>query len=104
MADVLNFERKTSITDAGFPRAQSHTGISGDGGGGGMEARVAKLQSDVEHIQSDIAEIKVDGRDVRDKISGIKDSISSAKIWALLLYIGLAAALLTAMARGFNWI
>ena len=69
-----------------------------------MESRIAKLESDVGHIQSDISDIKVDARKTLDKIDEIKDSISSAKIWALLLYIGLAALLLGTMARGFKWI
>jgi hypothetical protein len=76
----------------------------GGGNGGGMEPRIAKLQSDVGHIQSDIAEIKGDVKTIRDKIDDVKESISSAKIWALLLYIALAAVLLGVMARGFKWI
>ena len=45
---------------------------------------------------------------VRAEIGGIKDSFSSAKVWALWLYIGLGvslfSSLLYAMARGFKWI
>jgi hypothetical protein len=32
------------------------------GGGGDMEARIAKLESDVEHIKTDVSEIKTDIR------------------------------------------
>ena len=35
------------------------------GGGGGMEARVARLESDVSYIQRDIAEIKQDIREIK---------------------------------------
>lgn len=73
-------------------------------GGNGMEARIAKLESDVAHIQADISEIKADVREMRGTISGIKDSISSAKVWALFLYIGLAAVILGVLARGFKWL
>ncbi len=73
-------------------------------GGDGMEARIAKLEANVEHIQSDITDIKTDVRTGRDKIDEIKDAIASAKIWALLLYFGLAASLLYAMAQGFKWL
>ena len=81
------------------------------GGDGGMEARIAKLESDVGHIQTDVADIKADLRKipdkidvVRDKIDKVKDSIASAKIWALILYIALAATLLGVIARGFKWL
>jgi prefoldin subunit 5 len=73
------------------------------GGGGDMEARVAKLEAHVEHIKSDISDIKTDVREVRKTTQDIKDSISSAKVWALLLYIGLGGSLLFVMAKGFKW-
>ena len=66
-----------------FPTASVTTG--GSGGGGGLEARVAKLQSDVEHVQSDISEVKGDLRK--------------------LLGAGIVAALglMAMMATGFGW-
>lgn len=66
--------------------------------------QVAKLQSDVEHVKSDITDIKIDVRDLREKYDEIKDSISSAKIWALGMYITLAGGLLYVIARGNKWI
>jgi hypothetical protein len=41
---------------------------------------------------------------MRGDISTIKDSIASAKIWAVLLYVSLAATLIGVMAHGFGWI
>ncbi len=41
---------------------------------------------------------------VREELYAVKASIASAKIWALSLYIALAAALLLVMARGFKWL
>jgi hypothetical protein len=38
------------------------------------------------------------------KFNPLKDSIASAKVWALALYIALAAAMLGTMARGFGWV
>jgi hypothetical protein len=73
-------------------------------GGDGMEARIAKLESDVSHIQSDIRDIKDDLKRLPDKLDSIKDAISSAKIWAILLYVALAASLLYVMAHGFKWL
>jgi hypothetical protein len=80
-----------------------------------MEARIARLESDVGHIRTDVADIKIDVRSLRDKIDGVEKrldgkidrlqhSISDAKVWALGLYITLAAATFATMARGFGWI
>ena len=76
---------------------------SGDGGGY-LEARIAKLEAHVEHIQSDVSEIKADIRSLRDKVDKIKEAIQGAKVWAVLLYVGLTAGLLYAMAKGFKWL
>ena len=67
-----------------------------------MEARIARLESDVGHVRTDIAEMKLDIRSLRGKAEDIKDSVASAKIWALTLYIALAAVNLGALARGFG--
>jgi len=91
-----------------------------------MEARIAHLESDVTHILSDVTDIKADVRGLRDrmdaghtklservdtvasqlngKIDGLRDSIAAAKIWALFLYIALAAVNLGTLARGLGWI
>ena len=95
-----------------------------------MEARIARLESDVAHLRSDVGDIKVDVRAVRDKMDGMNTKLSEridgvgaqlnakidslgaqlnakidgAKIWALALYIALAAAMFGTMARGFQWI
>jgi outer membrane murein-binding lipoprotein Lpp len=69
-----------------------------------MEARIARLESDVAHLRTDVADIKLDVRSLRDKVDSLKDSIAGAKVWALLLYIALAAVNLGTLARGFGWI
>jgi hypothetical protein len=69
-----------------------------------MEARIAHLESDVSHLRTDVADIKIDVRSLRDKIDVLTDSLASAKVWALLLYVALAATLLATMARGFGWL
>jgi len=94
-----------------------------------IEARIARLESDVGHVLTNVTEIKTDVRDLRarmdakfdavagnfkgvddkfdrlnDKLDRISDGISAAKISGLLLYFGLAATLLGVMARGFGWI
>jgi hypothetical protein len=69
-----------------------------------MEARLARLESDVAHLRSDVADIKTDLRALRDKFDALKDSVAETKIWALMLYIALAAGVFGTMARSFGWI
>lgn len=80
-----------------------------------MEARIARLESDVAHIRTDVADIKADVRTLRgkldsaalrldQKIDGVKDSLSSAKVWALMLYIVQLGFVFGTMARSFGWI
>jgi hypothetical protein len=85
-------------------RIPTTTQYSGDGGGGGMEARLAKLEADVGHIKIDCSDVKSDIRIANNKIDDIKDSIWSAKVWALGLYIALAGGMLFVMAKGFKWL
>ena len=69
-----------------------------------MEARMARLESDVAHLRSDVVEMKTDLRSLRDKVDALKDAFAEAKVWALLLYIALAAGVFGTMARAFGWI
>jgi outer membrane murein-binding lipoprotein Lpp len=91
-----------------------------------MEARMARLEADVAHLRSDVARVEEDVRSLRDRmeakfdavtaaLAGLKDSIAgtkselsaaigSAKIWAVMLYLALAAGMFGTMARGFGWI
>lgn len=70
----------------------------------GMEARIARLESDMAHVCSDVAEIKTDVRSLREKIDRLVESLAAAKIWALVLYIALASGLFGTLARSFGWI
>lgn len=91
-----------------------------------IETRVAKLESDVSHLRADVSEIKADLRtgfariDARidqtntridqldakfdTKLDKLTHLVWRAQLWALLLYIALAASMLGTMARGFGWI
>jgi hypothetical protein len=84
-----------------YPGGKSLPGkVDMTGGGdnsGGMEARVARLESDVSHIQKDVAEMKTDIREMRKEIH-------SAKIWALILFGSGYASLIAVMAKGFGWL
>ena len=87
-----------------------------------MEARIARIESDVAHLRTDVGDIKIDLRGLRDKVdvmgaklsenteklietkAFLESSIAAAKIWVLLILIGYGTAILGAMARGFGWI
>ena len=91
-----------------------------------MEARIARVESDVTHLLSDVSDIKADVRGLRDRVDavasqlngkidnvasqlnakfdGLRDSFAAAKVWALLLYIALAGINLGTLARGLGWI
>lgn len=75
---------------------RSQSGLPPGGGGGGMEARVAKLEASVEHIQTDIYDIKNDVRDMRTILAEIKESIGNFKVDTIKWFIGTALALLVA--------
>jgi hypothetical protein len=92
----------------------------------GMEARIARLESDVGHIRSDLADVKQDVRELRaridkgfdeardrtdamdvrlsDRITGIHKELASAKLWALILFIAQAGAVYGTLARTMGWI
>ena len=80
-----------------------------------MEARIARLESDVTHLLTNVSDIKADVRGLRDRIDAVasqlntkfddlRESFAAAKIWALFLYIALAGINLGALARGLGWI
>lgn len=64
---------------------------------GGMEARIAKLESAMEHVQQDIRDIKQDVREIK----------SDARTDFRLLFgalIATALGLAALMAHGFRWL
>ena len=88
--------------------------------------QVAELRADVRHIQTDTTEIKAELRATNQRLDAsikrtderferierkmdqqfneMKDSLTSAKFWALGLYIALAGTMFYVMARGFKWL
>jgi hypothetical protein len=91
-----------------------------------MEARIARLESDIGHPRSDVTEVKVDLRSLRDqlssridrlaeqtnhrfdsviaKIDGLGDTVASTRTWTLTVLVTFAALVFGTMARGFGWI
>lgn len=57
-----------------------HTTSHGDGNGGGddmLEARVAKLEADVENIKTNLAETRMDVRELTKNTSSIRTDVST---------------------------
>lgn len=75
---------------------------SGGGGyDGGMEARIAKLESDVEFLKRDVSEIKGDIKELRGEIMGVRTTDFRITFAAI---IGVALGLAGLMAKGFGWL
>ncbi|WP_369788504.1 hypothetical protein [Rouxiella sp. WC2420] len=98
MGQVFNFDSKTKLdntfsqehTEEGFVNSKS------GGGGGDMEIRIARLESDVEHIKNSIKEIKDDVREIK------KDARTDFRlIFGALIAVALGLAGM--MAKGFHW-
>jgi len=85
--------------DSRISHLESQPIDTGGGGSnnGGMEARVAKLESAVEYIQRDIGEIKTDLKSLREKVD------SHLLILAGMI-IATALGLAGIMAKGFGWL
>jgi hypothetical protein len=70
-----------------------------------MNSEIGGLRSDMNsefgRLRSD-TDSRFEG--VHVEIAGLKDDLASAKVWALTLYIALAAVNLGTLARGFGWI
>jgi len=62
----------------------------------GLEARVARLESHVEHIDTTLTDIK---QDIRE----IKKEMSSNLKWSIGVTITLFSLLAGMMAKGFHW-
>lgn len=76
-----------------------------------FDDRSIQVDSGIDGVQNRL-DAKIDGVETRlgavdrldAKIETVKDSLASAKVWALALYIALAASMLGTMARGFGWL
>ena len=83
----------TPIRATNDQHAQHGSGSGGDG----MEARLAKLESDVGHIQSDVKEIKTDIKELR------KDAKDDFRLLFGVI-IATTLALAGLLAKGFHWL
>lgn len=93
-----NDRKVYALGEEGLAGLVEHLGGSrGGGGSDGMEARLAKVESCVEHLQRDVGEIKTAINDARNTHQTDFRILFGALIAVAL---GLAAI----MAKGFGWI
>ncbi|PHM23694.1 hypothetical protein [Xenorhabdus ehlersii] len=59
-----------------LPRIETGDHTGGNGGGGDMEARVAKLESDIAHIKTTMNDMKSDLKTVTGDVSAMKTKIA----------------------------
>src|SRR5689334_518564 len=75
---------------------------------GELRADVRHLQSDVTDVRTEIRGLRTEIRDLRqrvdEQIAKLKDSLSSAKLWAIGLYVTQSGTMLLVMAHGFKWL
>jgi len=85
----------------GDPPRPPGGGPRGDGDNGGMESRIARLETAVEYIQRDIVEIKGHINALRNDVSGIRTTDFRITFGAIItVALGLAGL----VAKGFGWI
>lgn len=73
----------------------------GGGDNGGMETRIAKLETAIDYIQRDVKELRDDVRSMRSDISSIRTTDFRLLFGAIItVALGLAGL----MAKGFHWL
>lgn len=87
---------ETSVAGGMAERDISITTGGGSGGGGNMEIRITKLETDVEYIKRDVGEVRTDMRDVRDRMTRLETSVShlpsKAYVFSVFGIVGAAIA------------
>lgn len=76
MSNIANFPRKAGAGFANQPGAPIF-GDDGGSGGGGMEARIARLEAHMDHLQGDMGEVKGRLAKVEDRLVGVETNIAT---------------------------
>ncbi len=81
----------------GTGHISSGANVGGNDGGNNLEARVAKLESDVEHIKGYVAEIRADMKDVKSDVVDLKLSIASQTTKLMLTAFSMTGLIIAAI-------
>lgn len=96
LGQLYDMHNRAEILDSSDLKHHTPAHGDGNGGGGDMQARVAKLESDVEHIKNSLKEIKDDVREIKRDARNDFRLLFGATITVSLGLAGL-------MAKGFHW-
>lgn len=75
---------------------------SSGGNGGGMEVRIARLESDVDHLKTDVSQVKLDVREIRTDVGALRVDVATlkenvrhlpTKVWIGTVMAGMVAAI-----------
>lgn len=94
-----NYEKRLSVVNEALSISGNKALTSGGGGGifNGMEARVAKLESDVGYIKDNISDIKKDVAEIK------RDARTDFRLlFGAIIFVALGLAGL--LAKGFHWL
>lgn len=111
--EIINKVRYAGMTNALGTRSESGGGGNKwppiakprDGGdNGGMEAKIARLESDMSHISKTLDEVKLDVREIRRDIQDVRKEATRDYRTLFAALITVAIGLAGLMAKGFNWL
>lgn len=81
MGEVFKFSDKSQSIVLHSPSSHNVENGGGNGGGGNMlEARVAKLESDISYIRRDVDELRVDAKQISQNMSIALERLENIKI------------------------
>lgn len=95
---VYSIKDGTELAPGFEPQPPDDVQFGGGGGTiGGMEARVARLESDMEYVKRDVSEIKGDLKDFR------KEAREDFRVtFGVIVFVAIGLAGI--MAKGFGWL
>lgn len=80
MGEVFKFSDKSQSIDLHSPSSHNVENVGGNGGGGNMlEARVAKLESDISYIRRDVDELRVDAKQISQNMTIALERLENIK-------------------------
>lgn len=72
---VASLELARQAREAASAMAPALPPSGGGGTSGGMEARIAKLEADMEYVRRDVGDLRGDMRDVRDRLGRLEERV-----------------------------
>lgn len=96
--------RPSNLTDSGRYNKPPIAKSGGGGDNGDMEARIARVESDMTHISKTLDEVKLDVREIRKDIQEVRKEATRDYRTLFAALISVAIGLAGLMAKGFQWV